>query len=172
MTKLYTKKRKGVSLIEALFVLGIMAVILGMVMVLYSENTISIQANALEEELNSIVNIGHQLNQAKSGYDGLTSTNIANSGLLSSKYIKNKSDIVSPFGTTINYYGYPGDIVLTVDGVPKAICEKIVAGNLGAIQALSVGGILDGSVDNSTTTDLKADLNMCGDNVLMSFEYM
>jgi len=170
MTELL-KQRRGVSLIEALFVLGIMAVLLGMVMVLYSENTISIQANALEEELNSIVNIGHQLNQSKSGYDGLTSTAIAESGLLASKYIKNQSGIVSPFGTTINYYGYPEAIVLTVDGVPKAICEKIVSSNLGAIQSLSVGGVLDGNVDDITTSDLKTELNMCGDNVLMSFEY-
>lgn len=146
------KGRKGVTLIEALFVLGIMAVLIGMVMVLLSQTTSSTKTNQLTEEITTIVDAAHQLYQGQPAYDSNVGTAIASSGLLPSRYI-NSNTIVSPFGATITLTNTTINGVSAVDfsipNVPQTTCVKLSTTDFG--NGLLNRGPVSGSSSNSAS---------------------
>jgi len=101
------KIRHGVTLIEALFVLGIMAILIGMVMVLLSQNTVKEKDNQLitefatiKDAVSSLCDSGPTSNCiSQSGVD--LSNSLAKSGLIPNKYVSG-STLVDPFGSSIS----------------------------------------------------------------------
>ena len=123
---------KGVSLIEALFVLGIMAILIGMVMVLLSSASDRFKTNSLKEELMEIVHIASDLSKGRADYWGsITAPDIINSGQLGHQYYSNGL-ITTPYGTVINFATVnassttTNDIInLWVSGLSQADCISI-----------------------------------------------
>lgn len=99
-------KKKGITLIEALFVLGVMAILIGLVMVLFSQNSERNKENTFfGDELSSLVSASSTLCEDNLN-DNTCSTDITSalitSGLIPNKYIKDNKSIVDPWGATIN----------------------------------------------------------------------
>jgi len=140
------KGRKGVTLIEALFVLGIMAVLIGMVMVLLSQTTSSTKTNQLTEEVTTIVDAVHQLYQGQASYSGLDTSVLAQSGLLPNRYVgtggtNGGSNIVNPFGSNVTVTGQSGSagssgvsayFEVDIGTVPQAACVKVLTTDFGS----------------------------------------
>ena len=130
------KRRKGVTLIEALFVLGIAAVLLGLVMVLLSQTTSSNKTNQLSQEITTIVDATHELYQGQPTYGtDAIGTTLAQSGLIPSRYIGTGNVLVSPFGATITVTGNASanlnTFQIAVPNVPQASCVKLATTDYG-----------------------------------------
>lgn len=95
------RKRKGVSLLEALFVLGIMAIIIGGVMILYSFCTDRYKTSKMFEEIELGKSITASLCGTTPGCT-LSSNNYVESGLVPQSFISN-NNIVDPWGSNIYF---------------------------------------------------------------------
>jgi len=153
-------KRKGVSLIEALFVLGIMAILLGMVMILLSQSNESNLDNENTEELEQIIEMIHDLYSGEPNYNGLSPQTIPLSAYLKSSYIIGKN-LYSPYTTGINFFstGVNNDEFEIVEKIPFTGCVKLLSSDFGSS---FVSGSTDasGSLNNpETPTDA---ITKCG----------
>lgn len=100
------RNSKGVTLIEALFVLGVMAIIIGLVMVLLSQADNRNKNSEMISELGQIQNAVRILcpdNTCQAGTDMVAP--LAKSGLLPAKWIQNNT-IVDPYKTRITSISY------------------------------------------------------------------
>ncbi|WP_185230001.1 pilus assembly FimT family protein [Acetobacter aceti] len=107
------QRRKGVTLIEALFVLGLMAIIIGLVMLFVSQADIKKKNSQYIQELGSIRQALHDLcdsNPKSCNNKDMTQT-LAQSGLLSQKYTY-AQQVVDPYGSTMSPI-----VVFTLNGV-------------------------------------------------------
>lgn len=142
--------RGGVTLIEALFVLGIMAVLIGMVMVFLSQTTMSTKTNQLSEEISSLVDTAHELYQGQPDYSGISASVLAQSGLFPNRWV-NSSNVISPFGATMTISSTSDQGIsafqISIPTVPKPACVKIATTDYGnALLSRSPAG---GSGENS-----------------------
>lgn len=144
-------KRKGVSLIEALFVLGIMAILLGMVMILLSQNNESNLDNENTEEIEQIINMVHDLYSSSSNYDGLSPQTVPLSAYLKNSYVIGKN-LYSPYSTGINFFptGVNNSEMEIVEKIPFTGCMKLLSSDFGSS---FVSGSTDasGSLNNPET---------------------
>lgn len=164
------KNRNGLSLIEVLFVLGIMAILIGGIMILFSQNTDAIKSNQLREEILTIYKIGSQLTSDYPDFNNITALDIINSGLLPSKYIQSQN-IVSPYGGQIYITSYeasgtsaPSFGVYT-NNLPKIACIFLASQDFsGLSSAVNVnwnwsGGVTDTGVGVNNITSVCTDNN-------------
>jgi len=144
------KTRRGISLIEALFVLGIMAIIIGAIMVLYSQSNDREKINQLKDEILTIYNISSTLTNDMSDFSNLQSSNIISSGLLDKRYIQD-GHIITPLGGMItmgNYGAGVPSISLWMYGLSKSNCQLIVTTDFSGIStSLNTNGVWDSSWD-------------------------
>lgn len=143
--------RKGITLIESLFVLGIMAVLIGGVMVFYSLASISMKSNQLITEVTQLIEITQELNKDRTTFTGMNSQILAKSGLVSSKYISGGS-LVTPWGGEIqaipfNYEDNGPDVYLAFNilNLPREACEKLGMQDFG------------GTAQSVTVTNMRVD---------------
>lgn len=140
------RKTKGVTLIEALFVLGIMAIMIGGIMLLVAQSQDSTRENMLAMEINTIVSIVHDEYGNVNNYSGLTNTIIVGSGQLPNRYINN-SQIINPYNGSVVVVdaGVNSDslpiFTMTLTGVSQAACYTLTTQNIGAqMTALTING--------------------------------
>lgn len=115
---MYSQRKKGVGLIEALFVLGIMMTLLGAVMVFLSYANNRTKVNQTQIELMNIVSILHQYANSNETIDDAF---LVKSNNISQKYIKNNS-LVSAFGTPVIVNASGKNFNVEIDGLTKANC--------------------------------------------------
>lgn len=144
-------KKKGVTLLEALFVLGIMAIILGLIFVMYSQANDKRKTTALKEEIgllkytmDSLLSDQIQNQNGKDpingqlGYYGLGATELIKSGMIPAKYI-NKNLIVTPFGGTIDFHVDNNSVwVLWIYGLTNNACVTIATTEWGNIHNMNI----------------------------------
>lgn len=142
-------KRKGVTLIESLFVLGIMAVLIGMVMAIYSSTNNTSKTNQLIIEVSELIQITQDLNKDRSTFTGINNEILAKTGLVPNRYIKN-GNLITPFGGGIDVipFNYQGnnapDIFLAFNflSLPREACEKLGMQDFGGIaQSMTITGM-------------------------------
>lgn len=100
------KKRKGLTLVETILVLGVATLIIASAMSLYSQANIKNKVSNTRMEYYEIRNVVKALyanNNNSSDWSQLSSNLIINTGMLSKKYIKNNS-IINPFGGRLVIY--------------------------------------------------------------------
>lgn len=107
------KNRRGVSLIEALFVLGIIAILIGMVMILYSHASERRQMNELKDELLEFKYAVDAL-YPNGILTGDVATAVTESGFMSNKYLYGA-------GVTIFHDPLGGAITITNPGDGTAL---------------------------------------------------
>ena len=100
------KNRKGVTLIEALFVLGIMAILIGMVMVFFSQNTTRLKNNQMLDEIGVLQNAFSSLCSENFSTCSATDFNfskyVVNSKILANKYLDTSGqNILDPYGDAL-----------------------------------------------------------------------
>lgn len=133
------QRRQGITLIEVLFVLGIMAILIGIVMYSLSSVNSRNKENQLFEEIYQIKSI--MVDLCTNNLDACKTDiiqPIAKSGLLPSKYIKNGT-IIDPYGSpllqvvpiNINFTGSGTDaisVVLTINNISEcnAILQRLM----------------------------------------------
>lgn len=121
-------KHKGVSLIEVLFVLGILAVLLGGTMMLLSQANNKLKTGQTEAELLGIIKIVQSLKDS----DSISASDIAKSGTFPQKFIKNDT-IVSAFGTEIEITAGGGSYDIEVQGLNKSSCVLMATQEFGDV---------------------------------------
>nr|WP_025825236.1 type 4 pilus major pilin [Acetobacter persici] len=143
--------RKGITLIESLFVLGIMAVLIGGVMVFYSLSNIALKSNQLITEVSELIQITQELNKDRTTFTGMNSQILAKTGLVSSKYILGGT-LVTPWGGEIqaipfNYDDNGPDVYLAFNilNLPREACEKLGMQDFG------------GTAQSVTVTNMRVD---------------
>lgn len=127
--------KKGVSLLESLLVLGILAVILGSIMVFLSYANNRAKVNQTQMELMELVNIVHQYANSNENIDN---DFIIKSNTLPQKYIKN-NNLVSAFGTNISVNASGKNFNIQVDNISKSNCILFATQDYGnSIASISV----------------------------------
>lgn len=119
------KRRQGVTLIEALFVLGIMVIIIGMAVMFYSYTTEKELELDNINEVNEILNAANTIYKDKPDFTGLTADILISSGLIDKKYIKDGNLFLKGGGTIFPYPFYQDGqarVALFFYNVPKLQC--------------------------------------------------
>lgn len=122
-------KRKGVSLIEALFVLGIMAILLGIVMVLFSQSNDKAEAVNAYIEIADIKDAMSSIMTTPGAYDDFNTQILTRSGLLPNKYISSDyNSLVTPFHTSATVVGNGGmTYAIYFWGLSKTQCVNMLS---------------------------------------------
>ena len=127
-------KRQGVTLIEALFVLGIMAILIGMVMVLYSQSTEKEKANQMAIEAIDILNAVESFREGESPLN-MTTINekiLARSGLLSHKYVDaNQTTLIDPYGNALQVFTDGSSVAINFNDVSSQACVGLMSYDYG-----------------------------------------
>lgn len=144
-------KRRGVTLIEVLFVLGIASVLLGMVMLFLSSATQKRKTQELLTEINLLIDASNTLTSSSNKYTTLSPDVLVKSGLIPTRFISN-GQLVTPFGGSIdvipfNYTEGGEDFYLAFNfnGLPRESCEWIGVQDFG------------GSAQSVTVTNMRQD---------------
>ena len=99
----YKNYKRGLSLIETLFVLGIMAILLGMIRLLYSRSVEREKINNIMIEIGELKEVANDLykDQIQNIHEDTEISNtLLKSGLIQNNY-NNNGTLHTPFGQTI-----------------------------------------------------------------------
>ena len=148
-------KNRGVTLIEALFVLGIMAIMIGGIMLLVAQSQDSTKENMLTMEINIIVSIIHDEYGNMNTYSGLSNNIIINSGRLPNRYIFN-NNIIDAYNGDVSVVdaGVTDDntpiFKLTLKSVSRGACYTLTTQNIGnQMSAMTINGQSVGELGTS-----------------------
>jgi len=154
--------RKGLSLLEVLFVLGLLAILLGMIFMIQSHVSARIKSNDLIQEVMAIRNAQDTLlGSTGSGFAsdqhfGLSSTDLAKTGLIPEEYIHN-GDLVTPFGSSITIdNSSPSHYIIWLWSVPYESCIAFAQQNWDNLYQFGIGyeNLFSGG-SNSSPSDKK-----------------
>jgi len=155
MNKQYTK---GVTLIEVLFVLGITAILIGMIMILYSQSSNREKSNNMAIEVVDIFNAVNSFRENESPIN-MTTINekiLARSGLISAKYInKDHTTLIDPFGASIQVFVDESSMAINFNDVSPQACLALMTYDYGdSAKQFQIGdsGILLAPLEMSNIT--------------------
>lgn len=161
--------RQGVTLIEALFVLGIMAILLGMVMVIYNRVSEREKINETRSLVFNIYNASNDLTSGLDDFGDLSTTVLIQSGLIDKKYINNGS-FITPLGGSIitgNYGTGANSYSIWIYNLSKTACEEIVSQDwTGLTLALNVNWLKDSGGEAYTGTQSSQYCNLAQGNYI------
>lgn len=168
--KTLISRQRGVTLVEALFVIGIMTILIGVVVVILSQTSQRQKDIQTISELLNIENIMHQLYQSQPTYDGMTISDLLKSGLLPARYISG-SKVIDAYGGEIqiwpHYVNSSSTIEIQISNAPRQLCEKIASYNWGNdVVSLTLNGStnLVTTGNQVTSYNLRTSISNCYDN--------
>lgn len=154
--------KKGLSLLEVLFVLGILTILLGMIFIIQAHVSARIKSNSLIQEVLAIRNAEDTLFSstgagfASDQHFGLSSTDLAKTGLISKEYIHD-GDLMTPFGSSITIdNSSPGHYIIWLWSVPYESCVAFTQQNWDNLYQFGIGyeNLFSGG-SNSSPSDKK-----------------
>ena len=132
------RKARGVTLVEVMMVLGVMAFLLGLVMLVAALVNGSNKSNQFIEEITTVVDVTNQLTQGQSDLSGLTTATLAASGLIPRRWTDGSTTLYTPFGTSLQVAadtaaGGSGQASYTITGtaIPVTACVKMSVVDFG-----------------------------------------
>ena len=162
MTKNKNNKR-GLTLIETLFVLGIMAILLGMIMLLYSRSVEREKINNIMIEIGELKEVANDLYKDQIQNipeDTEISNTLLKSGLIQNNY-NNNGTLTTPFGQTIyvmlNQWG--GKIAFQIYNLSISQCVELAtmdAGLPSGIHDININDASNGTYGVSSISPLQA----------------
>ncbi|MBR0559742.1 type II secretion system protein [Neokomagataea anthophila] len=146
---------RGVTLIEALLVLGIMAILIGMVMTFYAMTTEKTKNNQLIQEADKLIFITRQLSESQQNFTGFNGQVMAKTGYVENRYINKNGDLIDPYGGKIdvipfNYQknGIPIYLAFNFYGLSKTACVLLGTQDFGGeAQSMTVTNMREDSPD-------------------------
>jgi len=190
--ELNAKKRKarGVTLVEVMMVLGVMAFLLGLVMLVAALVNGTNKSNQFIEEITTLVDVTNQLTQGQNDLSGLSEADLAKSGLIPTRWTDGSTQLFSPFGSQITVKGSAAGqgtdnlttYTITAQNIPQTACVKIAVVDFGnalvarTIQGQSGGSGGSGSSSGTSGTGspftAQAAVNACtGNQIPLTFEF-
>lgn len=131
-------RRKGVTLVESLMVIGVLAVIVGLAVIIYHLYTIRETATDIETELSIVFdNVSKLSDQGDNSPSSAAIIAISN---LPSRYIGTKGDIVTRAGA-ITMGADASSYQVELTGIPRAVCSQLYSWSLNAgVQEVLLNG--------------------------------
>lgn len=171
------KKRKGILLIEALFVLGIMAILIGMVMVYYSHTEEKYIANETVQEVIVLFNFISDYKSQHGNVNGIDVKFLKASNVLPDKYFSGDSTLLTPSKGTIALTAVPtwgtGEVAVWLNGISKESCMALAQMDIAAftnVRRVNWEKEYDQSVTASMSpSDAEKRCNENGDNDAVEF---
>lgn len=174
------KKKRGFTLLEVMFVLGIMAIIIASATILEEQSRQSLRTNESMSEIVEIVSVVHDLTANANDYTKISTDIILKSGLFSNRYINTKTNqLTNPFGGNIlldtsgSYEDIPV-MKVTTTGLLRSACLVMTTQNIGdqpismEINGSSVG-VLTTNHPYLTTNEAEAKCNNNGNSITYTF---
>lgn len=131
---MYKNQRKGVTLLEVLFVIGIMAVILGAIYVVLGNTTTRKKSNESRMEFTQLQNAINSIydGQSEETWIGLNEEVVAKNKLINNKYISKDGGLVNPYGGSVVIYDHEQGAGLSYYqivfyGIPKQGCIELAS---------------------------------------------
>ncbi len=152
--------QKGVTLLETILVLSLIALILIGGLNLYKTAKSSSDANQAMRQIQGVISGIRSIYSNSNNYEGLiifyapivmpTQKALVASGVIPSDMIKNGYDIVNLYGARLRAFptGNNTLIEFAYPGVPKDVCYKIVTQDIGAIIVSSLTSCVTGLAMN------------------------
>lgn len=172
--------KRGFTLLEVMFVLGIMAIVIASATILEEQSRQSLRTNEAISEVVEIVGVVHDMTANANDYTKITTDVISKSGLFPNRYINNKTGLLTnPFGGSIyldtseSYEDIPV-VKVTTTGLLKSACLVMTTQNIGdqpislEINGSSVG-ILTTSHPYLTTNEAESKCNSNNNNITYTF---
>ena len=135
------RRRAGFTLLELTMSLAIIAVLIGGIVMFFSNASTAQRTNDTMAELGNIQQAVHSMYSGQPNYSGLTTATIANSSQIPAKWGGGTGALTDPFGGAVNLSaqgtaitGGPaanGAFVVEMDNLPAAACAKVVTQDLG-----------------------------------------
>ena len=161
-------KRRGVTLVEVMMVLGVMAILLGLAMTIYSSVRTTQTTNADKEEILTLLDTYRQLSDSQAynnqvSQDDTYGATLAKSGLIPKRYVaSDNQNIVSSSGSIIGVYsnGWGGFVSFVLSGVPKPECIKLATSTWGDttnIHDININGYGNGVYNQEALSPQQAD---------------
>jgi len=146
MKKIRRLNNRGVTLVEVMMVLGVMAFLLGLVMTIMGSVNQSRHADELKQEIITLAQISNELSNSRVDFSNIQASSVIQSGLLPKKYIAG-DQIVTPSGGHIileNYGEYQNTISFWAYGLTRDECMLIVTTDFSGItSAMNTNWVYD-----------------------------
>jgi len=140
-------KCRGVSLLEVMMVLGVFAILLGVILPIADTVHKKEQALATYQEVMQILEIQKELNQndtadlKSDGHFGLSGNDLAKTGMFPKKYVY-QGAIVSPFGSSITIdNSSPGHFIVWLWKVPYESCVILATQPWKGLYQFGIGSV-------------------------------
>lgn len=145
-TKMKVKKKKGLTLIEALLFLGIAAVVIVGAVVLYNNTSNSQRTNDALAQIQAYSTGVKGMYSGQSNYGtGSLAAVVINGGIAPDNAV-NGTGLVNPWGNPSHVFGTNDRFQIAFESVPQDACVRILSSNL-----LTNGGITNIWTANAAT---------------------
>lgn len=146
-------KNRGVTLVEVMMVLGVMAFLLGLIMTIMSIVSDHRKNNELLQEIFIVKDATTSLteNANKTVENDDLAPVLYKAKAVPQKYFSSSEDLITPYGTQIKLYTNAwavSGITLWLSSVPKTACMLLGAGGWGGNQSVNnirINGLLTSS---------------------------
>jgi type II secretory pathway pseudopilin PulG len=149
------RRQKGLTLIEAAMVLGIAAIVIAGVLVIYNTANTSNKTSEALNQLNIIQQAVRQIYGGGSSFDGLDATSLANSKVLPARMINTGATppLVNSFNGSIDVTGDVNGFTIDFGGLPVEACVTLATKDYGRSLATLKGGSSGGTtlMDDTST---------------------
>jgi major structural subunit of bundle-forming pilus len=167
------KARRGLTLIEAAMVLTILALVVGGVMLYYSNASTSQKVSQVAGQMGSVQQAVRSIYAGQSNYSGLKNSDIAQS--LPSSMVDSSGGLHHAFGGLISVVsanvggGIDSGFSVTLSGLPQEACQKLGAFDLG--RSMNAETINGGAVDLPVTPAMVQTACVTGGTNVLSWEF-
>lgn len=142
----HIRRQKGLTLIEAAMVLGVAAIVIAGVLVLYNTANTSNKTSEALNQLNIIQQAVRQIYGGGSSFAGLDAAGLASSKVLPARMINSGATppLVNSFNGTIDVTGDAAGFTIDFGGLPVEACVTLATKDYGrslsTLKAGSAGG--------------------------------
>lgn len=125
-------RTRGVTLVEVMMVLGVLSIILGLVMNIYSITHERGMTNQTVQEVFEIMQGIYEYKETHGTMNGITATYLSHGGLIPNKYVASDNLILTPHGGQISFNEENwnsdglGGVAVWLNGLSRQECIALV----------------------------------------------
>jgi len=128
--RIHKKRNHGVTLVEVMMVLGVMAILLGLAMTVYSITNERELTNQTVEEVFEIMQGIYEYKEGHGTMDGMTASYLSQGGLVPAKYVQSPNVLLTPHGGQIAFnaenWNPGGGMTVWLNGLSRQECIALV----------------------------------------------